>query len=64
MAGTGGVFTVGNFWNGFIAALVLFFVYSIVEQVGLSTQAARDAAEIEALEASLGPKSRKKAKGA
>ena len=51
--GTGGLLSVGNLWNAFIAGLVLFFIYSIVEQVALSTQAANDADELEALEEKL-----------
>ena len=51
--GTGGLLSVGNLWNAFIAGLVLFFIYSIVEQVALTTQAANDADELEALEEKL-----------
>ena len=39
--GTGGLLSLGNLWNGFIAGLVLFFIHSIVEQVALSTQVGR-----------------------
>ena len=52
--GTGGFFSLGNLWSAFIAGLVLFFIHSIVEQVALQTKAARDAAELEALEAKKG----------
>ena len=48
--GTGGALSVGALWNGFIAALVLFFVYSIVEQGAISTQAAEDAEEVASLQ--------------
>jgi len=51
--GTGSVLSPGNLWNGFIFLLVLFFIYSIVEQVAISWQAAADAAALEAYEASL-----------
>jgi len=51
--GTGGVLSLGNLWGMFIAGLVLFFVYSIVEQVALATQAEADSAELDALEAAL-----------
>jgi len=56
--GTGGLLSIGTLWNGFIAALVLFFVWSIVEQVGLSQQAEEDDAELSALEASLKKKTK------
>jgi len=48
--GTGSVFSVGNLWNGFIASLVLFFIYSIVLQVALQTQQTYDSDELSALE--------------
>ena len=51
--GTGGVLSFGMLWNLFIAGLVCFFVYSIVEQVGLQTQIGKDGDELAALEASL-----------
>eukprot|EP00325_Prymnesiales_sp_UTEX-LB-985_P033788 CAMPEP_0174739230 /NCGR_PEP_ID=MMETSP1094-20130205/71241_1 /TAXON_ID=156173 /ORGANISM="Chrysochromulina brevifilum, Strain UTEX LB 985" /LENGTH=564 /DNA_ID=CAMNT_0015942761 /DNA_START=69 /DNA_END=1763 /DNA_ORIENTATION=- len=51
--GTGKMLSPGNLWNGFIVLLVLFFVYSIVEQVAISAQAAADEAELAALEARL-----------
>ena len=31
--GSGDILTLGNLWNGFIAALVLFFAFTIVDQV-------------------------------
>lgn len=51
--GSGGVLSLGALWGAFIAGLVLFFVYSIVEQVALSTQQGYDADELAALEAKL-----------
>ena len=49
-----GRFLARQFMERFIAGLVLFFIHSIVEQVALQTKAARDAAELEALEAKKG----------
>ena len=49
--GAGGVLSAGVIWNGFIAALVIFFMCSIVEQVAISMQASRDAKELELLQA-------------
>jgi len=57
--GTGSLFSLGTLWNLFIASLILFFIYSIVEQVALTTQQGYDAAEVEALEASLFSKTAK-----
>lgn len=51
--GTGGLLSVGNLWNGFIVGLVLFFLYSIIEQMAKSKQAELDEAEMAALEARL-----------
>ena len=56
--GTGSVLSFGTLWNLFIAGLVAFFINSIVEQVGLQTQQAKDSAELEALEASLSGKAK------
>ena len=51
--GTGRLLSVSNLWNGFILLLILFFVYSIVEQVARSAQAAADDTELAAYEAAL-----------
>ena len=51
--GEGGLLSLGNVWNGFIAALVLFFVVTIVEQVAKARQDEANEAELQALEASL-----------
>jgi len=51
--GTGGILSVGNLWNGFIVGLVLFFVYSIVDQMAQSKQAEIDGETVDALEAEL-----------
>lgn len=51
--GTGGLLSFGTLWNGLIASLVLFFIYSIVEQVALQTQQTYDGAELQALEEHL-----------
>lgn len=59
--GEGGILNPGNVWNGFIAALVLFFVVTIVEQVAKGRQDEADEAELQALEASLKADGKKKA---
>ena len=51
--GTGSLFSVGNLWNAFIAGLICFFIYSIVEQVAIMAQAEYDSEQVAALEASL-----------
>jgi len=51
--GEGGLFSVGTLWGLFIVGLILFFVYSIVEQVALNAQKELDAADLEALEERL-----------
>lgn len=51
--GSGSIFSLGTLWNGFIAGLICFFIYSIVEQVAINAQASIDAERVEALEASL-----------
>ena len=59
--GEGGILSPGNVWNGFIAALVLFFVVTIVEQVAKARQDEANEAEMQALEASLKADGKKKA---
>jgi len=51
--GTGNILSPGNLWNGFILLLVLFFVYSIVEQVAINSQASSDSAALDEYEAKL-----------
>jgi len=51
--GEGGLFSLGKLWNGFIAALILFFVITIVEEVAKVQQNVKDAKELQALESSL-----------
>jgi len=51
--GSGDILTLGNLWNGFIAALVLFFAFTIVDQLAKSKQAELDDEEISKLEKSL-----------
>ena len=46
--GASGLLSAGNLWNGFIVALILFFIWSIVEQVcrtGLAELWAEDPGE-------------------
>lgn len=59
--GESGLLSPGNVWNGFIAALVLFFVVTIVEQVAKARQDDANEAELRALEASLKADGKKKA---
>merc|ERR1719238_79979 len=59
--GEGGLLSPSNLWNGFLAALILFFVVTIVEQVAKVRQNEADAKELEALEAELKAASKKKA---
>jgi len=51
--GEGGLLSMGNLWNLFIVSLILFFVYSIVEQVALNAQKELDAADLESLQERL-----------
>ena len=51
--GSGSIFSLGALWNGFIAGLICFFIYSIVEQVAINAQASIAAERVEALEAEL-----------
>ena len=46
--GEGGLLSPSNLWNGFLAALILFFVVTIVEQVAKVRQNEADAKELEA----------------
>jgi len=59
--GESGLLNFGSLWNGFLAALILFFVATIVEQVAKARQDEADKAELDAYEASLKADGKKKA---
>lgn len=51
--GTGGLFSLGTLWNGFIVGLILFFIWSIIDQMAKSKQAELDEAELDKLQKRL-----------
>uniref|UniRef100_A0A7S3EXK5 EF-hand domain-containing protein n=1 Tax=Haptolina ericina TaxID=156174 RepID=A0A7S3EXK5_9EUKA len=51
--GSGRILSLGNLWNGFIVALVLFFLYSIVDQMAKAKQAEKDEIVMAEYEAKL-----------
>jgi len=51
--GMGNLLSLGTLWNAFIVVLILFFVYSIIEQVAIQAQHSADSATLEAYEAAL-----------
>jgi len=57
--GEGGLFSLGNLWNGFLALLILFFIVKIVEQVAKVQQNEKDVEELEELKISLNTNAKK-----
>jgi len=51
--GEASIISPGLLWNGFLACLILFFLYSIIDQMAKQKQAEKDEATLDEYEASL-----------